>query len=129
MERTKKEKLTKRVMLAIKIDEERKARLEKIATTTQLGLALETEEERRVFNLYLIRIEIEVKKIFFQGMSSLTLQCYSISCISIAKYCFYIKYILFVLNLLKLFEYYEHFKISKITTENVKNRSFIKGDL
>ena len=32
--------------LAIEMDEERKARLEKVVATTQLRLALETEEER-----------------------------------------------------------------------------------
>ena len=35
---------------AMKTDEERKARLEKMVATTQLRLALETEEERREKN-------------------------------------------------------------------------------
>ena len=38
---------TKRLRLAMEMDEERKARLEKMVTTTQLRLALETEKERR----------------------------------------------------------------------------------
>ena len=38
---------TKRLRLAMEMDEERKARLEKMVATTQLRLALETEEERR----------------------------------------------------------------------------------
>ena len=56
-------------------DEERKARLEKMVATTQLRLALETEEERRAKNrngFDLIRIDIGVFN-FFQGMSSLAL--------------------------------------------------------
>ena len=52
--------------------QKRKARLEKMVATTQLRLALETEEERRAKNgLDLIWIEIGVLKI--QGMSSLAL--------------------------------------------------------
>ena len=50
-------------------DEERKARLEKMVVTTQLRLALETEEERREKkDLDLIWIEIGVfkNKIFFK---------------------------------------------------------------
>ena len=51
----------------MEMDEKRKARLEKMVATTQLRLALETEEERRAknglnFDLNLIWIEI-------QGMS------------------------------------------------------------
>ena len=55
-------------------DEEIKARLEKMVSTTLLWLALETEEERRAkkkrngFDLDLIS-----KTHFFQGMSSLAL--------------------------------------------------------
>ena len=41
---------TKRLRLAMEMDEERKARLEKMIATTQLRLALETEEERRAKN-------------------------------------------------------------------------------
>ena len=41
---------TKRLRLAMETDEERKARLEKMIATTQLRLALETEEERRAKN-------------------------------------------------------------------------------
>ena len=55
-------------------DEKRKERLEKMVATTQLSLALETEEERRAkngFDLDLIWIEIGVLKI--QGMSPLAL--------------------------------------------------------
>ena len=45
-------------------DEKRKARLEKVVATTQLRLALETEEERRAKNgLDLIWIEIGFFKI------------------------------------------------------------------
>ena len=36
--------------LAMETDEKRKARLEKMVTTTPLRLALETEEERRAKN-------------------------------------------------------------------------------
>ena len=48
----------------MEMDVERKARLEKIVATTQLRLALETEEERRAkkwygFDLDLMWIEIE----------------------------------------------------------------------
>ena len=44
-------------------DEERKARLEKMVVTTQLRLALETEEERRAKKgMDLIWIEIGVQK-------------------------------------------------------------------
>ena len=64
---------TKRLKLALEMDEKRKARLEKIVATTHLRLALETEEERRAKNgLDLIWIEIEFFKI--QGMSLLALQ-------------------------------------------------------
>ena len=53
-------------------DKKRKERLEKIVATTQLSLALETEEERRAKNgLDLIWIEIGV--LTLQGMSSLAL--------------------------------------------------------
>ena len=63
---------TKRLKLAMAMDEERKARLENTVATTQLRLALETEEERRAkTGLDLIWIEIGVLKI--QGMSSLAL--------------------------------------------------------
>ena len=56
---------TKRLRVAMEMDEERKARLEKMITTTQLRLALETEEERRAkkwigYDLDLIWIEIGV---------------------------------------------------------------------
>ena len=62
-------------------DKERKARLEKMIATTQLRLALETEEERREktrkgfdLDLDLIWIEIGVlKNKNFQGKSSLAL--------------------------------------------------------
>ena len=63
----------------MEMDEERKARLEKMVATTQLRLAPETEEERRAkkrngFDFDLIWIEIGVfKHQKFQGMSSLTL--------------------------------------------------------
>ena len=58
----------------MEMDEERKAKLEKIVATTQLRLALETEEERsgkkRIgFDLDLIWIRIEFgfkKKIFLK---------------------------------------------------------------
>ena len=61
-------------------DEERKERLKKIVATTQLRLALETEDERRTkkrngFELDLIsglRLEFFKNKIF-QGMCSLAL--------------------------------------------------------
>ena len=68
----------------MEMDEERKARLEKMVATTQIRLAPETEEERRAkkgldfiwIDLDLIWIEIEVlkKKKKFQRMSSLALQ-------------------------------------------------------
>ena len=48
--------------LAMKTDEKRKARLEKMVATTQLSLALDTEEERRALDFFLI-----------QGMSPLAL--------------------------------------------------------
>ena len=38
---------TKRLKFTTETDEKRKARMEKIVATTQLGLALETEKERR----------------------------------------------------------------------------------
>ena len=38
-------------------DEERKARLEKMVATTQLRLALETEEERRAKKIFGLRLE------------------------------------------------------------------------
>ena len=67
----------------MEMDEERKARLEKMVATTQLRLALETEEEKRAkkkewisfgFDLDLIWIEIGVlKNENFQGISSLAL--------------------------------------------------------
>ena len=48
---------TKRLMLAMETYEKRKARLDKMVATTQLRLAIETEEERRGKNgLDLIRI-------------------------------------------------------------------------
>ena len=54
---------TKRLKLAMETDEKRKARLEKMVATIQLRLALETEEERRAKNgLDLIWIEIGVLK-------------------------------------------------------------------
>ena len=63
---------TKQLKLAMETDEERKARLEKMVATTQLRLALDTEEERRAKNrLDWIWIEIGVLKI--QGMNSLAL--------------------------------------------------------
>ena len=59
-------------MLAMDTDKKRKARLEKMVATTQLRLALETDEERRAKNgLDLIWIEIGFIKI--QGMSLLVL--------------------------------------------------------
>ena len=55
-------------MAHMETDEKRKAILEKMVATTQLRLALETEEERRAKNgLDLIWIEIGFLKI--QGMS------------------------------------------------------------
>ena len=54
----------------MEMEEERRARLEKVVATTHLKLALETEEERREWiglDLDLIWIEIAVK---LQGMSS-----------------------------------------------------------
>ena len=42
---------TKRLRLAMEMDEERKARLEKMVATTQLRLALETEEEKNGLNI------------------------------------------------------------------------------
>ena len=64
---------TKRLKLAMETDEEeRKARLEKMVTTTQLRLALEKKSKKWIgFDLDLIWIEIGVLKI--QGMSSLAL--------------------------------------------------------
>ena len=41
---------TKWLKLAMETDETRKAKLEKMVATTQLRLALETEEERRAKN-------------------------------------------------------------------------------
>ena len=65
---------TKQLRLAMETNEERKAKLEMMVTTTQLRLALETEEERREKNLDLIWIEIGVlKNKYFQGMSLLAL--------------------------------------------------------
>ena len=57
------------------MEEERKARLEKMVATTQLRLALETEEDKREKKrLDLIWIEMGVFKIKkIQGMSSLAL--------------------------------------------------------
>ena len=51
----------------MEMDEERKARMEKMVATTQLRLALETEEEKKEwilfgFDLDLIWIEIGVLK-------------------------------------------------------------------
>ena len=47
-ERLEKMVATKRLRLAMEMDEERKARLEKMVATTQLRLALETEEEKKM---------------------------------------------------------------------------------
>ena len=44
------EKMVATKWLSMEMDEERKARLEKMVATTQLRLALETEEERREKN-------------------------------------------------------------------------------
>ena len=54
---------TKRLRLAMEMDEERKATLEKMVSTTQLRLARETEEERRAkyaLNIILNLICIEI---------------------------------------------------------------------
>ena len=57
---------TKRLELTMEMDEEIKARLEKMVATTQLRLALETEEKRREkwigLDLDLVWIEIGVLK-------------------------------------------------------------------
>ena len=54
-------------------DEERKARLEKMVVTTQLRIALETEEERSAKrNGFDFRFDFK-NTYFFQGMSSLAL--------------------------------------------------------
>ena len=57
----------------MEMDEERKARLEKMVVTTQLRIALETEEERRAKrNGFDFRFDFK-NTYFFQGMSSLAL--------------------------------------------------------
>ena len=69
---------TELLKLAMETDEERKARLKKMAATTQLKLALVTEEERRARQEYLSDNPIYIPNDFylklivaFQKVSSL----------------------------------------------------------